>query len=147
MRHRGGKTIIGCKARKNRNQAQACAGATFEAGASLGVSGGVRGLGLDPNPSHARLQGQAMLESMLLLSVILGLYLIFVRGWNEIHFDQLVLARITGPFAAAYCYGHPKAKGFDDGGPQYHPRAESGEGSFRLFVNPTGGGGGGGSGG
>jgi hypothetical protein len=41
-----------------------------------------------------------------------------------------------GPYAAAYQFGHTQAKGFDDGGPKFHPRADGGENNFRLFLNP-----------
>lgn len=41
-------------------------------------------------------------------------------------------------FQAAYKYGHPKAKGFDEGGPEYHPRFDSGGTNFRLFIRQAG---------
>jgi hypothetical protein len=43
---------------------------------------------------------------------------------------------IKEDFSRAYRYGHPQAKGMDDGGPEYHPRA-LGSNSFRVFVNPV----------
>jgi hypothetical protein len=42
---------------------------------------------------------------------------------------------IVGSYANVYKYGHPRAKGFDEGTPENHPRAVT-DGRVRLFINP-----------
>jgi hypothetical protein len=35
-----------------------------------------------------------------------------------------------------HLFGDRRAKGFEDGTPDFHPRAEGGQESFRIFINP-----------
>ena len=80
--------------------------------------------------------GQATVEYVLLLLLVMAMYFLaihLVRGRN-------LAGRISEPikdqFARAYQYGHPKAKGLDEpGGPDHHPRAYDGN-NFRLYINP-----------
>ncbi len=80
--------------------------------------------------------GQATVEYILLLAVVVGFYMAASAGLNRLKLGERIMAPLVGPFSAAYRYGHPKAKGFDDGGPKNHPRAEGGDGNFRIFLNP-----------
>src|SRR4051794_33120519 len=81
-------------------------------------------------------QGQAVTEYILLIAIIVSFYMMVTAGLSKMDLANKLMLSITGPFAAAYRYGHPKAKGYDNGGPSYHPRAEGGENNFRLFFNP-----------
>ncbi len=83
-------------------------------------------------------QGQAMIEYVLMMAIILGIYLGVSKGISRLGLDKKITNSITTTFSAAYRYGHVKAKGYDDGGPAYHPRADTGGGNnnFRVFFNP-----------
>jgi hypothetical protein len=81
-------------------------------------------------------QGQAITEYILMVAIVVGSYLIIANGIAKMGLAQKIMANLLGPFAAAYRYGHPLAKGYDDGGPVNHPRAVGGENNFRLFFNP-----------
>ena len=78
--------------------------------------------------------GQAIFEYVLLLSVIVGLTLIAFRWVNQFGFAEKLAAPLTGSYANVYKYGHPKAKGPDEGGPEYHPALPMNEN--RFFINP-----------
>jgi uncharacterized protein (UPF0333 family) len=80
--------------------------------------------------------GQAVVEYLLLLSVIVSAYVGVARYLTTSGFTQKLTTPITGAFAATYRYGDPKAKGPEDGSPDRHPRAENGQDSFRIFINP-----------
>jgi hypothetical protein len=49
--------------------------------------------------------------------------------------EKLMLP-VSGEFARIYQYGHPKAKGFEDGSPEWHPRwvGAQGDTNFRIFI-------------
>jgi hypothetical protein len=79
--------------------------------------------------------GQATIEYVLLIATVVSFYLIVLRGLGRIGVSSRVAGPITGEFARAYRYGHPKAKGPDDGGPDLHPRFLGGN-NFRIFLNP-----------
>ena len=85
---------------------------------------------------QANQQGQATTEYILLLAFVVIGYMMFAKALDDIGAGQLLMRPITGPFAAAYQYGNPKAKGFDNGGPEGHPRVTEGKDNFRLFLNP-----------
>lgn len=80
-------------------------------------------------------KGQATVEYVLLLGLTMGMYLGFARVLSATGLAEKLAKPINENFARAYQHGHPKAQGFDDGGPKKHPRAETGEGSFRIFLN------------
>ena len=82
-------------------------------------------------------QGQATTEYILLLCVIVSIFLLFMAGMSKYKIADMLTAPLQKQFAATYRYGNSKAKGYDDGGPVFHPRAVGGAGSnFRLFLNP-----------
>lgn len=83
-------------------------------------------------------RGQAVTEYILLLAIIAAGFLAVGQGLSRVGIAQKLLKPINEDFARAYRYGHPKAKGFDDGGPEYHPRIYTGTGStnFRMFMSP-----------
>ena len=80
--------------------------------------------------------GQATVEYVILLSVVVTFFLLVSTGMKKMNLGEKLIAPIKGPFAAAYRYGHPKAKGYEDGGPTYHPRVVGGDQNFRIFFNP-----------
>lgn len=81
--------------------------------------------------------GQAVIEYILLLAIVVGFYFIIWEGIRGLRLERKLMKPLSEDFAAAYRYGHPKAKGFDDGGPYYHPRAIGGQRNFRIFLNRT----------
>ena len=94
-------------------------------------------LALHPDEQKAE-QGQAVTEYLLLISAIVSFYMIIIGFMNQTGIGKKLAESVTGPFAAAYQYGHPKAKGpIDPGGPLYHPFVDNGgETNFRIFLNP-----------
>lgn len=81
-------------------------------------------------------EGQAFTEYLLLIAIITGLYIGASKGLAQYGLDAKLAKAVQGPFAAAYRYGHTLAKGYDDGGPSHHPRADGGDNDFRIFLNP-----------
>ncbi len=82
-----------------------------------------------------RESGQAVVEYILLLAIVTSIFIVVSKGLTRAGLTKLLMKPLREDFSRAYQYGHPKALGFDDGGPKNHPRAE-GENSFRLFINP-----------
>ena len=79
--------------------------------------------------------GQAITEYMLLLATIVMFYVMLAAMLTKTGLAKKLAQTVTGPFAATYKYGLPTAKGFDEGGPELHPRATGGN-NFRIFFNP-----------
>ncbi|MGZ3697258.1 MAG: Flp family type IVb pilin [Bdellovibrionota bacterium] len=80
--------------------------------------------------------GQTTVEYILMLSIVVSLFVVLLQGLNKIGMMGLLMKPLKTDFALTYKNGHPKAKGFDDGGPENHPRIVSG-GNFRIFINPA----------
>ena len=81
--------------------------------------------------------GQAVTEYILLLAVVTGLFLLMFKLLPTLGIMKKLATPITGSYAKAYQYGHTRAKGYDDGGPENHPRATGGgTNNFRIFLNP-----------
>ena len=80
--------------------------------------------------------GQAITEYVMLLFIIMVLAGVVREGMRRFGIADLVAAPINRSFAYVYRYGDAQARGFEDGGPKKHPRALSGDGSFRIFLNP-----------
>lgn len=81
--------------------------------------------------------GQATTEYILLISIIAFMFLTLTSWIQKFDLAQKLLIPLNGPFASAYQYGHTKAKGYENGGPQYHPRIDAGGTNFRLFILTT----------
>jgi hypothetical protein len=77
--------------------------------------------------------GQAATEYILLLAVIFSIFLMITGLLGQQNLSRKFIDTLSGPFAAAYQYGHVKVKGPNNGGPSMHPRVESG-GNFRIFI-------------
>ena len=80
--------------------------------------------------------GQAAVEYILLLFMIVSAFTLVARFFTTSGFTQKLTTPITVTFANTYRYGDAKAKGFEDGSPDRHPRASGGQDSFRIFINP-----------
>lgn len=89
----------------------------------------------DRRSDHSQ-SGQAITEYVMLLLTVLILAAVVREGFARFQLADRIAAPINKRFAYVYRYGHVDARGFDDGGPRRHPRATSGDGSFRLFLNP-----------
>jgi len=79
--------------------------------------------------------GQAVVEYVLLLAVVVGAWFGVMRVLNQTGVVKLLTQPMRAHGASVYKYGHPKATGPDEGTTRYHPRLE-GEKSFRIFMNP-----------
>lgn len=80
--------------------------------------------------------GQGLTEYVLLLFIVMVLAVIVRDGMRRFRLADRIAAPVNQRFAYAYRYGDVRARGFEDGGPKRHPRATSGDGSFRIFLNP-----------
>lgn len=81
--------------------------------------------------------GQTTIEYVLLLAIVVGLFSIVANGLRKSGVNQMMMRPLKEDFARVYQYGHPKARGYDDGGPTHHPRAEGGgDNNFRIFISP-----------
>jgi Flp pilus assembly pilin Flp len=83
----------------------------------------------------ANQSGQAVTEYIMLLAIIVVVFLSVLQGIERLGLMTRLMRPLQGDFARTYQYGHPQAKGFDDGGPEKHPRARGGD-NFRLFMSP-----------
>jgi hypothetical protein len=78
--------------------------------------------------------GQALVEYVIMLLVVVSSYLFVVRGLMDAGITQLFVRPIKGDYVKAYQFGHPKAE-FDGSGGKNHPRfLGGGENNFRLFM-------------
>lgn len=81
-------------------------------------------------------QGQATVEYILLISIVLMIFLGLSEGLTQGQLMQKILAPINTDYRQAYQNGHYKALAPDDqGGPFKHPRAIPGAESFRIFYS------------
>jgi hypothetical protein len=77
-------------------------------------------------------QGQAITEYILLISILSVLFGLVLAAVGKMDIVGKLMKPLSGDYSHAYQYGHPKALGFDDGGPTKHPRANGGD-NFRIF--------------
>jgi len=79
--------------------------------------------------------GQAMVEYILLLAVIVMAGMLVQKGMKSLQIAKRLTSPLQKTFAATYQYGHPKAKGGSDGVFEMHPKADTKK--FRIFINPA----------
>jgi len=79
--------------------------------------------------------GQAVIEYILLLSVIVSLYSLVINLISSSNAFDAMKKPLEKDFKYTYRYGHPKARGQEDGGPKYIPQVNEGQ-NFRIFINP-----------
>lgn len=87
------------------------------------------------HPADSGESGQATLEYVLLIAVVVGFFAIATSQLERLGVGAKILKPLNTDFANAYKYGHPKARGYDEGEPEMHPRIET-RGNFRIFINP-----------
>ena len=86
--------------------------------------------------NHRDESGQAVIEYVILMSVIVSIF-VTVSGWaNRYGLAQKMMTPISRDFAKAYQMGDSQAAGTDGGSPKRHPRMNGCEDCFRLFINP-----------
>lgn len=83
-------------------------------------------------------QGQAITEYLLLLLILAISGAAVMRGIRGFGIGDRLTNWLTGSYRSSYTYGHPKAKGPNEGGPRFLPLATGGrgEGNGRLFISP-----------
>jgi hypothetical protein len=86
-------------------------------------------------------KGQALTEYVILLAIVVSVFSGVLKMLTQAKVMQNLQKPMTKDFAATYRYGHPKAKGVDEGGPVNIPTMASPEnntaGNFRISINPT----------
>lgn len=84
-------------------------------------------------------RGQATVEYILLISIVVSLFVILADGIGKAGLMTKLMGPLSGDYAHAYRYGHPKALGYDDGGPKKHPRwnTNGSNDNFRIFYVRT----------
>ncbi len=81
-------------------------------------------------------EGQAVVEYIVLLAIVVGFYALLTAGLVKLKLERRFQFIFISPVAMSYKYGLTSATGFDEGTPKNHPRVYGGEGNFRLFLNP-----------
>ena len=77
-----------------------------------------------------------MTEYILLLAIVISLYaMILEKLGSSAAFDNMKKP-LTQDYAFTYRYGHPQARGQNDGGPKFIPQQHDDEQNFRIFINP-----------
>jgi hypothetical protein len=80
-------------------------------------------------------KGQTTVEYILMLAVITAMFMAVQRGLRDSGAIGALGGIASRDFKQTYQFGHPKAKGADQGGPEKQIRVPEGD-NFRLFVNP-----------
>jgi hypothetical protein len=87
-----------------------------------------------------RQQGQALTEYVILLAIVVSIFSAMMRLLASGNAVTNLQKTFTEQYARTYRYGHPEARGQDDGGPLNLPLYQPGDGSdshnFRIFINP-----------
>jgi Flp pilus assembly pilin Flp len=81
-------------------------------------------------------KGQTTVEYILLLSVLVSAWVLMIKGLGRLNLQEKLSKPLKDSYAKVYKYGHPKAKGIDEGSPERHPAFRDGSGKNRLFINP-----------
>jgi hypothetical protein len=92
---------------------------------------------LKPRSSARDESGQAAIEYVLILGIIVSFYMALMTVIDKANLAERLAGPIVSSYAMTYKYGNPKAKGFDEGTPENHPRVVI-DGKVRLFINPRG---------
>lgn len=79
--------------------------------------------------------GQAVVEYVLLLAMVVSLYGMILGKLSETNALQKMKAPFEKEYKYTYEYGHPEARGQEDGGPLYIPQHHD-QTNFRIFINP-----------
>jgi hypothetical protein len=79
--------------------------------------------------------GQAIVEYVLLLAILVSMFSLVLGKLNNSDAFAKMKKPLEKDFAYTYRYGHPLARGQEDGGPKYISQYSGGE-NFRIFINP-----------
>ncbi len=81
--------------------------------------------------------GQAIVEYILLLSIIVSVFTLVMQSLSQSGAMKSMKKPLEKDFVFTYRYGHPEARGQEDGGPKYIPSLVDPSGqNFRIFINP-----------
>jgi hypothetical protein len=87
-----------------------------------------------------RPSGQAVVEYILLIAVVVLVFSSAMKRLSDSNLMVNLQKPFTSQFKYTYRYGHPEARGQDDGGPVNIPQYSNGQENdhnFRIFLNPT----------
>lgn len=79
--------------------------------------------------------GQAALEYILLLAILVGFFLIVSGALKQNQLAQNLTKPISDEFRRSYQFGSPRVKGIETEDVEFHPRVSNGN-NFRIFINP-----------
>ena len=82
-----------------------------------------------------RQSGQAIMEYILMVMIVVICWGVVYRTLRHSDIPDKLAKPIREDFARAYKYGHPQARGWDEGRPSKHVRIEESD-NFRLYINP-----------
>ena len=80
--------------------------------------------------------GQALTEYVILLAILVSLFSSMMALLSKSTGFANLKKTFTEQYVRAYRYGHPEARGQDDGGPKLIPQYHTDE-NFRIFINPS----------
>ena len=87
-------------------------------------------------------KGQATIEYVLLIALVVALFGVVLQFLEDTDLANKIKDEATEDVRTAYKYGHPKARGYDEGQPKQHPRITAPAGvaadNFRMFLNNGG---------
>lgn len=85
--------------------------------------------------------GQAIAEYIILLAIVVLVYSALLKSLGGSSSFQALRKPFVEQYKYTYRYGHPDARGQDDGGPVLIPQysdSPGGQGAnFRIFINPS----------
>lgn len=79
--------------------------------------------------------GQAITEYILLLAILVSIYTLLMNGLLNSGAVDALKKPLEKDFKYTYQYGHPEARGQNDGGPKSIPQHHDAA-NFRIFINP-----------
>jgi hypothetical protein len=84
--------------------------------------------------------GQAIAEYVILLAIVVLIYTALLKSLGGSASFDAFKKPFVEQYKYTYRYGHPDARGQDDGGPKLIPQYSDPDGSpqnFRIFINPS----------
>ena len=82
--------------------------------------------------------GQAVLEYILLLSIVISLFALMSKSLGNMNLVTNLTASFKKTYVYVYRYGNKDARGQDAGGPINIPQYNKADDThnFRIFINP-----------
>ncbi|MBU6155017.1 MAG: hypothetical protein KGP28_12000 [Bdellovibrionales bacterium] len=84
--------------------------------------------------------GQAIAEYVMLLAIVVLIYSALLKSLGGSGSFQALRKPFVEQLKYTYRYGHPDARGQEDGGPRLIPQYSDlggGTENFRIFINPS----------